>query len=241
MNFLDLFFPKFCVNCKKLGDYLCPNCFIYLSFYVANICAVCSHPSIDGMTHPGCRGRYTIDGTFVGLEYNPVMKKLMYQFKYKPYLSDLSKFLSELLYESLIQKEEFAKLIDRKDFVFVPIPLFTSREKSRGYNQSELLAKRLSKKFGLEVKSLLTRIKDTKTQVGQTKKERRENLANAFALQTRNPTRFAKAPARREFEIRNVLLVDDILTTGATLNSAANSLKRAGARRVFGIALAKER
>lgn len=229
-NLLDLLFPKFCVNCRRLGDYICPNCFIYLSFDVSNICAVCSRPSIDGMTHPGCRNKYSIDGTFVGLEYNPIMKKLVYQFKYKPYLSDLDKFLAELLSEALIQKEDFMKLPSR-DFVLVPIPLYKTRRRSRGYNQSELLAKQLAKKLQLGVQPLLVRIKDTKTQVGQTKKERRKNLANAFAI------------SNIKYQMSNVslFLVDDILTTGATFDSAARVLKRAGAKEVFGIALSKEK
>jgi competence protein ComFC len=182
------------------------------------------------MTHPGCKTRYSLDGTFVGLDYNPVMKKLIYQFKYKPYLSDLNKFLSELLYEAIIQKEDFAKL-EKQNFLIVPIPLFDSRKKIRGYNQSELLAKELAKKLNLKFLSLITRIKETKTQVGQTKKQRRENLAGAFALS------FGKQKTLPF----NIFLVDDILTTGATFNSAANTLKRGGVGKVFGIALAKER
>lgn len=232
MGFLDFIFPKFCVNCKRLGDYLCSNCFIYLSFDVSNICAVCSRPSIDGMTHPRCKNKYTIDGTFVGLEYNPVMKKLIYQFKYKPYLSDLDKFLVELLYEAIIQKEDFVKLFEDKNFILVPIPLFGSKQRSRSYNQSELLAKELSGKIHLGTKSLLIRIKDTKTQVGQTKKQRRENLDNAFALRLNKKTNIKGA---------NIFLVDDVLTTGATFDSAAKVLKRAGANKVYGIALAKEK
>lgn len=237
MKILDFIFPKFCVNCRKLGDYVCEGCFTYLSFDISNICAVCSRPAIFGETHPGCRGRYTIDGTFVGIEYNPIAKKLLYQFKYKPYLSDLADFLTDLLYESLIQKEEFVKVLSkdlpagRQGFIIVPIPLFHTREKIRGYNQSELLAKKLSKKFDIRFGDLLIRTKDTKTQVGQTKKQRRENLANAFSIRAQSS----------KLKAQSVFLVDDILTTGATMSSAANTLKRAGAKKVFGIALAKER
>jgi len=230
MGILDLIFPKFCVNCKKFGDYVCPNCFIYLSFDVVNICAVCSRPSIDGSTHPGCFKKYSIDGTFVGIEYNSIAKKLIYRFKYRPYISDLNKFLTDLLFESLIQKEDFNKLLD-ENFVFVPIPLSSKKERSRGYNQSELLAQNLGRKFGLKSINLLKRVKETKVQAGLTKKDRRENLANAFSLETQNS----------KGKIQNIFLVDDILTTGATFDSAAHVLKRAGVKKVYGIALAKER
>src|SRR3972149_3721571 len=101
MKLLDLIFPKYCVNCKKYGNFLCTDCFSRLSFDTKNI----------------------------------------YQFKYKPYLSSLSAFLAELIYESLIQNEEFNRILhefppkaDRQDDIFlVPIPLSSNRFKNRGY------------------------------------------------------------------------------------------------------------
>jgi competence protein ComFC len=234
MGILDFIYPKFCVNCKKYGEYLCSDCFVYVSFDVANICAVCSHPSIGGETHPGCKTKYCIDGTFVGVDYNIVAKKLLYRLKYRPYVSDLTSFISDLLYESLIQKENFASLLERnKDhLVFVPIPLFPTKERRRGYNQSDLLSKALAKKFGLRSANILIRAKETKVQAGLSKKERRINMGNAFKIKNENIIK-NKPPF--------VFLVDDILTTGATLESASNVLKRAGFEKVFGIAFAKEK
>lgn len=193
------------------------------------------------MTHPVCKNKYTIDGTFVGIEYNRLAKKLIYKFKYKPYLSDLSRFLSSLLYESLIQKEEFAALFERYSpnppnreagFFFVPVPLFSAKERSRGYNQSELLASGLAGLFGVGFDKSLLRIKNTKTQAGLTKTARRTNLENTFIIRKES-----KAISSSSY----VFLVDDILTTGATFASAASVLKRAGVEKVFGIALAKEK
>ena len=145
MWLLDIIFPKYCVNCKKFGDYICPNCFSRLSFDTKYICLICGNPSYNGLTHPGCKRKYGVEGSFTGIVFNSISKKLIYQFKYKQYFIDLKDFLGDLLYESLIQNEEFEKVI--KSFViFVPISLHSKKFKKRGYNQAEIIAKELSKK-----------------------------------------------------------------------------------------------
>lgn len=253
MGLLDFIFPKYCVNCKKFGDFLCPNCFARLSFDTKNICLVCGNGSYDGLTHPRCSGRYRINGSFTGVVFNPISKKLIYQFKYKPHLSSLSSFLGELLYESLIQNEEFNHIIGSK-LVFIPIPLSSKRFKKRGYNQAEILAKELSKKFGFPVCNCLDRVKETRTQVGLSKKERKENVAGAFALSSsvsvsqpvtsnvnRQTIRASKTSDQIQFlRGKNVILVDDVLTTGSTFSEASSILKRNGASRVWAIAFARE-
>ncbi len=236
MKLLDIIFPKYCVNCKKFGDFLCPNCFSRLSFDTKNICLVCGNPSYDGLTHPRCRGRYRIEGSFTGVVFNSVSKKLIYQFKYKPYLSNLSSFLTDLLYESLIQNENFNKALGSQ-LLFVPIPLSAAKLRKRGYNQAEILAKGLSKKFGFPVFDCLERVRETRTQVGLSKKERKENVSGAFKIINHLP---AGKAGKSLIINHNILLVDDVLTTGSTFSEACSVLKRSGAAKVWGIAFAKE-
>ena len=181
MNLLDLIFPKYCVNCKKFGDFLCTDCFSRLSFDTKNICTECGKASYDGLTHPACRGKYSLNGSFTCIVYNSISKKLIYQFKYKPNLTDLKYFLADLMYESLIQNEEFNK-ISKSNLILVPIPLSKAKYKKRGYNQAEILAKELSKKFDLPVLDCLIRVKETKSQVNLNKKERKENIKGAFEI-----------------------------------------------------------
>ena len=233
MNILDLFFPKYCVNCKKYGDFLCADCFSFLSFDTKNICLVCGKPAYNGLTHPRCIGKYKINGSFTGIVYNSVSKKLIFKFKYKPYLSNLSSYLTDLLYESLIQDEEFNKVLSSRqdELILVPIPLSRAKLRKRGYNQAEKLAKALSKKFNIPVEECLERTKDTKPQMGLNKKERAENISNAFRL---------KEGHSAVFKNRCVILVDDILTTGSTFSETAGVLKHHGAREVWAVALAKE-
>src|SRR5690348_9191136 len=123
MGVLDLFFPKRCVACRKRGEYLCTNCFAKVSYDISPRCLLCQRPCIDGLTHPVCKTLYSIDGCFSGVLYKGVIKKLLYQFKYQPNLSDLKIFLTELLYESLIQDETFVSCSSASSHLYVPIPL----------------------------------------------------------------------------------------------------------------------
>ncbi|MCL5439166.1 MAG: ComF family protein [Patescibacteria group bacterium] len=233
MGILDFLFPKYCVNCKKIGSYLCGNCFSYLSFDDEKICVVCDRPSINSLTHPRCQTKYAIDGVFTSLAYKGVVKKLVYKFKYNPYLSDLKNLLIELFYEGLIQKEDFYRVFS-KDSVFVPIPLHPSKLKKRGYNQSQILAEELSKKFGNRVVNLLERVKDTKTQAGLKKDDRKKNIIAAFVLKR------SHLDQGETLNGKTIFIVDDVLTTGSTFLEAAKVLKKGGAKRVFGLALARD-
>lgn len=232
MNILEIIFPRYCVNCKKFGDYLCPNCFSRLSFDTKNICLVCGNASYNGLTHPKCKKRNSPEGVFTGVVFNKISKKLIYQFKYKPYLSGLSVFIADLLYDSLIQDEEFNRILKlvQDDIFFVPIPLSKAKYRKRGYNQAEILAKELSKKFGFPVVDCLIRVKETRSQVGLSKKERKENISGAFKI------------INHKFSIinHNVILVDDVVTSGATFSEACYELKKAGVGKVWGVAFAKE-
>lgn len=230
VGILDFIYPKHCVNCRKIGDYVCPNCFVYLSFEEGAICLVCKKSSVDGLTHPGCEAKYSINGAFSSLKYKGIVKKLIYRFKYNPYLTGLKDFLGDLFYEGLIQKEEFMRIYKKQNLVMVPIPLYKERLRRRGYNQSEILAKELSKKLNIKAENLLIRIKETNSQVGLKQKERQENISGAFKINPNSPISCRS----------NILLVDDVLTTGSTLLEAAKILKKNGVKNVWGITLARD-
>lgn len=228
----SLLYPKKCVRCRKGGAYICDNCFATISFLQYQICAVCQKGSIDGLTHPKCKARYGIDGIISSIAYRGIVKKLLYQFKYPPYLSDLKTILGRVFYEGLIQQEAFASFISQKNVYIISVPLHPKRMKKRGYNQAELLAKELS--ISLEIKyvpNVLVRKINTKPQFDLKKEERGRNILGAFNL---------NAKFKEKLKDKRFLLVDDITTTGSTLRECAKVLKKSGAEKVLGITLAHE-
>lgn len=227
MSLLDFLFPKYCVGCKIFGSYLCANCFTQVSFDTHVICLVCGKGSIDGLTHPMCRRKYSIDGVVCAVAYRKIIKKLVYVFKYQPYVSDIQHVLLELFYESLIQKELFLRIVT-KESVFIPIPLSSQKLRQRGYNQSLLLAKGLAQKFNIPVSDSLLRVKHTKPQFGLSKGDRKENMQDAFAFKKDAPI------------YTTAIIIDDVLTTGATLSEAAKVLKQYGFQQVWGVTFARD-
>lgn len=231
VSLLDILFPKRCVRCKRVGEYICADCFARISFDTKLICLVCGKRSIDGLTHPGCLGKYTIDGAFCGVAYKDIVRKLLYQLKYQPYLTDLQASLTDLLYESLIQQSAFMHALETRPVV-VPIPLSQKRLRQRGYNQAILFAKGLSTKFKLEIVDVLERRKETRPQYGLSKEDRAENMKDAFGIRANIKTPNVAG--------KTAFLIDDILTTGSTLYEAAKVLKKNGFEKVWGIAFAKD-
>lgn len=193
------------------------------------VCTVCQRQAMGGVTHPVCKTRYGIDGVFPSLVYKGVVKKFVYVFKYSPYLRDLQEQLVDLFYEGIIQKEQFFPLLN-ESFIFIPIPLHARKFRKRGYNQSMLLAQGLAKRFDVTVVDCLKRIKHTNTQVGLTKEDRQKNIVGAFELK-RDVSELIK-------NYPTIFLIDDVVTSGATLREAAKVLKKAGCKMVWGLTLA---
>jgi len=228
MDLLDLLFPKRCAVCRTFGSFLCSNCFSYLTFQQEDNCLVCNRPAIDGITHPRCSGKYVIDGVSASLVYNPTVRKMIKAFKYQPYLSSIKTTLGELFYEGLIQKQAFVQFVSQ-ECILVPIPLHAERLRKRGYNQAELLANEIGKQFHNDVRNCLDRVKNTSSQFSLKREDRLANIKDAFSFRQKY---------EKDISDKDILLVDDLVTSGATMLEAANVLKRNGVRKVWGIALA---
>lgn len=227
----EIFYPKRCIGCRRPGSYICSDDLAKISFLEFQLCGVCQKGSIDGMTHPGCATPQSIDGILSSIGYRGIVKKLLYQFKYKPFLSDLKIPLGKLFYEGLIQQEAFVKFVG-KNPILIAVPLHSQREKSRGYNQSELLAKQLSVHLGIKyLPNVLRRKINTKAQFSLKKEERRVNLKGAFDFNLK---------FKESLIGKRIILVDDITTTGSTLRECTKILKRGGVGAVLGVTLAHE-
>lgn len=246
---IDILFPKFCLNCGKEGSYLCEDCFSLIDVSERQYCPFCSIPKIvlDGRTCPSCRRSKKLNGLYSAVPYNnSIIKKLIYQFKYS-HIKELAKPLSSLITIHLAnlnpvrdsenvdksKKENISngasKVKNFSGFVLMPIPLHKKKLKERGFNQAEEIAKQLSKTLGAPVLSnILVKIKQTLNQVDLKKEEREKNIKGSFSCQKPDLI-FGK----------KILLVDDVFTTGSTMEEGALTLKRAGAKQVWGIVVAR--
>ncbi len=224
---LDLVFPKRCVSCKKTGSYICKKCRKDISF-AEPFCPVCGKRAIDGVTHFGCKKKLGLDGVVCIWNYSGVIRKAILALKYK-FTFDLASELCLLARSSIKQNFSLSFL---KDKILVPIPLSSGRKKWRGFNQTEILGKTLSEHFGWRFSSnLLLRKKFVRPQTGLGKKERSKNIRGNFQV---NPE--YKKILRKNVQI---VLFDDVWTTGATLKEACKTLKRKGFPVVWGFTLAK--
>lgn len=191
-------------------------------------------PSVSSLTHSKCKKRNSLDGVFVTAEYKSVIKKAVYKYKYEPYIYNLARPLSSLMYENLIQNEIFMGILSASSNVWITcVPLHEKRLRIRGYNQSEKLALELAEKLGLKINAkLLHRVKDTVPQFKLRKVERAKNIKDAFSLNLKYKARLSG---------KTLLLVDDVFTSGATLRECGKLLKKEGASAVYGLTLSMEK
>jgi ComF family protein len=230
---LDLFFPAFCLGCQKEGSYLCQDCRSLLEILENDYC-LCEKNPLKLYSKSGkcskCQDK-NLSGLYFALAYkeNSLTKKLIYNFKYQPYIKDLAKTLASILIEHFVLAQKNTNDI-WENSVLIPVPLEKSKLKSRGYNQSEELAKELSLVLKVPaISDCLIKIKKTESQAELKKEQREKNLAKAFTI--KNPEKLSG---------KKIFLVDDVYTTGSTMQECTRVLRNAGAKQVWGICLARE-
>ncbi len=226
---LNLFFPQNCIFCsgdrQGGGEYLCRTCFDDICLIHTPICFVCGVPADISYDYPKegfscgvCRQNpYQFDRARSLGHYDTVLRQLIHHFKYQKQLGVLSDI------NGLLEKyfSEYKK--EYMNFTVSPIPLHFNKMRERGFDQAFLLARQVAGVLGAPLESaLLRRITATSAQATKTKTERAQNIKGAFEIN--RPERVAG---------KNVLLVDDVFTTGATANEAAKILKKAGADKVY--------
>ena len=219
----DFFFPKQCVGCGKVGSFLCSSCKGKLSWLLSPICTKCGKPEASDIVCPNCwQGKTEIDGIRSPFLFENVMRKAIHQLKYhnlKAISSCLAQFLADYLAANPLPGE-----------ILVPVPLHPKRLKQRGYNQSSLLAREVGKLVNMEVvESCLIRVKEAQPQARTTNVEqRRKNVSDAFICRDETVNN------------KHIILIDDVCTSGATLEACAGTLKNKGAISVWGLTLARE-
>lgn len=235
MFFLDFLFPKKCLGCDQKGQYFCSSCQGSIRLVEHPICPVCCRLYPTGQTHCFCQTRYTINGLVSVFVYQGVVRKAIGKLKYR-FQFDLAKELVDLMLDSLARRypEFISGLADRGSFLVVAVPLHQWRQDWRGFNQSALLAKILAKKLDLPFcEDLLVRKHHTPPQTGLKKEARQKNVEKAFEVNEKYKTN------RVNKTYKQVVAFDDVWTTGATMRTCANLLKRAGFEKVWGLTLAR--
>lgn len=225
----DLLLPPACAVCGTLLDQpasiICPECLSSFEPLTGPLCRRCGQPYPGAEPCPDCgenpnslekaRSVYAFGGA---LQEAVLRLKLNHQTRLATVFADK------------IAEADLPDLDLRAQDFMVPVPLHKSRQANRGFNQSQLIARRLSRLLNIPLAPFhLTRIRPTPSQFQmKSKKERRENLKGAFLVKGRHP-----------FDGKRICLVDDVVTTGSTLGSCADALVKSGARRVVAVTVAR--
>jgi ComF family protein len=226
-----LLYPPHCATCKAdttPGVYVCETCLTDLDRLAAPMCARCSWPFDGAITEVfvcgDCEGREVhYECAVAAYRARGVVRELIHAFKYYGKLhlrTPLAAWLSETLEDSRISAKDV--------HAFVPVPLHSVRKRERQYNQAEELCDLLTQRTGIPTLHALERVRNTITQTQLSREERMENLRGAFH-------------ARHNAEIngRDLVLVDDVFTTGSTVEECSRVLRRAGAASVRVITVAR--
>src|SRR3989344_2412770 len=200
---LDILWPKTCLGCGKEGQYICKDCAIFLS-------------EVD-MIEAGPRSNI-----MSVWEYEGLMEKLILKIKYDG-CYDIINELVEKAFKTI-------ELNLPPDIYITYVPMYRKKEKLRGFNQAELIAKKVGERTNRPVGKLLEKIKDNRPQVNLGPQERAENVKNVFKM----------IEVRPRSMWQNVLIVDDVYTTVATIGECMKVLKRAGIKNVWGFTLARK-
>ena len=218
--FLDALFPRRCPVCGRIpgeGRLVCPSCLNELSFVSSPVCKKCGKEIISE-TMEYCldctRHRRSFEYGVALMNYNPAASRSMAAIKYK----NKREYLDFYAEEAVNRCGKCLRFME-VDFL-VPVPVHPARRRKRGFNQAELLAKKLGERLELPVRTdVLQRKKKTEPQKSLSPSERLKNLEQAFEA----------APVCA----KTILLVDDIYTTGSTVEACTRALLRAGAKKVY--------
>lgn len=220
MNFLnivlDFIFPPCCGFCGKIGKtYLCNKCkneLIYSNIYLNQL---------DNYENSNLK---FIDEHFYLFSYDGIIREKILQYKFND-----NSYLANTISEFFINNEKLCGFLKKYDIMIV-IPISQSRKRERGYNQSELIAKKISKVGLIYFESdILQKIKNNKPQSSLNYEQRLKNVKNVYKVEN-----------KQKIKGKKVLLFDDIYTTGATANECAMMLKQKGARKVGILTITKD-
>lgn len=224
---MDTFFPIECLGCQQEGRWLCERCEKRIEIETEDACIVCKVRSRNGRTCFTCKKNCNLDAVMRFFDYDDLLvQRILQTAKYNYVQRALHCLLKavEPHVKAKLDQLEF----DARAFMYVPVPLHTRRRRDRGFNQSEIIAERVAYVVGGKMQAVLKRRKDRPPQAKLDEFDRAVNIKDN--IQCTDPAAVAG---------KYICLVDDVTTTGSTLDECARTLKRAGAKEVWGLVLAK--
>jgi ComF family protein len=232
--FLDILFPRQCLGCEDLlsgkdRSYICPACLSDIKIKNDFACAFCNSPVTEGKTCPFCKVNHFLDRLLVTTSYeNPLVEKILKTMKYR-FVKTLADDIAKLMVKYLERRLSAGLKIDSNLTLVVPVPLHRRRLNWRGFNQAEVIGSKISAYFRFNFCNALERVHNRPPQAQIS--DRRSRIANAAG---------AFKCTRPEL-VRNkaIFLIDDVSTTGSTLDDCARALKATGAREVIGFVFAR--
>lgn len=214
---ISIIAPHHCLVCSKENNVLCDACFVDVFDEPHEVCFLCNMPSAQSRTCQGCSRKTPIGFVWMASTYDGHAKKLIRDYKFNR-RREAYRVLSDAMLRALPHLH---------DVIVVPVPTASSRVRMRGYDHSLLLAKEIARKRGWRLSKALVRLRGER-QVGAGRATRACQAAAAYELAN-----------SRHIHGRHVLLVDDVATSGATLNATATLLAKAGAARIDAVVVAK--
>ena len=245
----DFFYPPFCFVCREdtsgnENKFVCESCLNKIKLIEPPFCAKCGRSFIsenvfENIERPVCgkcqkkRTDIKYDRILGFGKYDGTLKEIIHIYKYNK-KEQLKKILSEILLKKMETEPEILKAD-----LLIPVPLHWIKKRRRGFNQSEEIGKCISKSLKIPMKSLLKRKRNTRPQIGLSGDERIKNIKGAFKVSLiAQKIRKSSDDSRFDFDGKTVILLDDVVTTGATVNECAKVLKKAGVRKVIVVCLA---
>jgi len=217
-------FIRFSRSCMDvLSPSLCPVCGLNKLVFPDAVCCQCENGFLSGIVPPAAATRH-IPIIWSCRFYENTVKKLIHQFKYQRKTRMIELFAET--FPDALQADIFScHAIE----LIIPVPICKNRKKERGFNQAEIIAKKLSVTFSVPVsRRNLIKSKNTPPQTKLSKRSRISNLTDSFSVKNARLVRG-----------KTILIVDDVMTTGATLNTSAIELLKAGAKKILGFTLAR--
>lgn len=224
---LDLIFPKHCAGCQSEGVLLCDICKNGLyARMLTPTCPICSFRNGTGVVCKPCRKKTALSRLVAAFPYQEkTVRELLHIYKY-----NRAREAGPICAEFLIAHARQWHMPFPRTAIIIPIPLHSARMRERGFNQSEEIGKLFAASFKLSYRGdILQRTKYVQSQVACADfRERRKNITGVFT-----------AHKTAEIQNKTIVLVDDITTSGSTMNEAARILKEAGAKSIWGVVIAR--